>query len=246
MTLSARTASAIVIGNELLSGKVQESNLLELSRVLRTLGIRLVRAVIVPDEVPVIRAEVEALRKSSDVVFTSGGVGPTHDDVTVQAVAEAFGVEAVVDPTLEKLLRESYGERLSEAHLRMALVPRGATLVSVSDIKWPTTLMHNVFMLPGVPEIFRMKLDAVRAHVSGPRPFVSRAVFLALEEAEIKTPLDGVVAAHPEVEIGSYPKWFDPRYRTKITFDAHDASAVDAALADFVARCDPAVIVGVE
>src|SRR5690606_36765367 len=156
---------------------------------------------------------VEALRTSSDVVFTSGGVGPTRDDVTVQAVAEAFGVEAVVDPTLEKLLRESYGVRLSEAHLRMAHVPRGATLVSVSDIKWPTTLMHNVFILPGVPEIFLKKLDAVRAHVSGQRPFVTRAVFLELEEAELKTPLDGVVAAPPEVELGSYPKWFDPRYR---------------------------------
>ncbi|MFO7181112.1 MAG: molybdopterin-binding protein [Pseudomonadota bacterium] len=244
--LRAQTASAIVIGNELLSGKVQESNLLELSRVLRTLGIRLVKAVIVPDEVPVIRAEVESLSKASDVVFTSGGVGPTHDDVTVEAVAQAFGVEAVVHPTLEKLLRESYGERLGDAHLRMALVPRGATLVSVSDIKWPTTLMHNVFMLPGVPEIFRMKLDAVRAHVTGPQPFVSRAVFLGLEEAEIKDALDAVVAAHPGVEIGSYPKWFEPRYRTKVTFDARDASAVDAALSDFVTRCDPSSVVHVE
>jgi molybdenum cofactor synthesis domain-containing protein len=246
MTLTASTAAAIVIGNELLSGKVEEKNLFELSRLLRQLGIRFVRAVLVPDEIPVIRREVAELSQSTDVVFTSGGVGPTHDDVTIEAVAQAFGVDQVIEPRLEALLRRTYAERTTEAHLRMALVPRGAELVSASDAHWPATLMQNVFILPGVPEIFRMKLESVRSHLRGLSPFVSRAVFLRLEEVDLKTELDAVVMRHPEVEIGSYPKWRDPTYRTKITFDARDSQLVALALEDFVARFTPGAIVRVE
>ena len=244
--LSASTAAAIVIGNELLSGKVEEKNLLELSRLLRELGIRFVRAVVIADEIAVIRREVEELSRSVDVVFTSGGVGPTHDDVTIEAVAQAFGVDCVVDPVLERLLKKVYGESLTEAHLRMALVPRGAELVSKSDAHWPATLMRNVFVLPGVPEIFRMKLESVRAHLSGSRPFISQAAFVNLEEVELKERLDSVVQRHPDVEVGSYPKWRDPTYRTKVTFDARDRAAVESALADFLARLEPEALVRVE
>jgi molybdenum cofactor synthesis domain-containing protein len=236
MTLVAETAAALVIGNELLSGKTQESNLIELARLLRPIGVRLVRAVIVPDDTELIASEVRALSRDTGVVFTSGGVGPTHDDVTIEAVARAFGVDVVLDPYLERLVRERYAERVTEAHLRMALVPRGAELVGVSDAKWPATLIRNVFVLPGVPEIFRMKLDAVRTHLRGTQPFASRAAFVAIEEAELKPLLDAIVAAHPGVEVGSYPKWLEPSYKTKITFDAQDANAVEAALLDFTAR----------
>lgn len=246
MTLVAETAAALVIGNELLSGKIQEANLVELSRLLRALGIGLLRAVIVPDDVQVIARELGLLRAAADVVFTSGGVGPTHDDVTVQAVARCFGVEAVLDPTLERMLRDVYGERCTDAHLRMAMVPQGALLLSTTDVKWPTPLMGNVFILPGVPEIFRAKLDVVRAHLNGHRPFASKAVFLRLDEAELTFALDQVVAGHPEVEVGSYPKWFEPRYKTKVTFDARSEQAVDSALADFVARFDPELIARVD
>lgn len=244
--LRASTAAAIVIGNELLSGKVEEKNLLELSRMLRELGIRFVRAVVIGDEIEVIRREVEELSRTVDVVFTSGGVGPTHDDVTIEAVAQAFGVDCVVDPVLEQLLKRVYGEGLTEAHLRMALVPRGSELVSQSDAHWPATLVRNVFVLPGVPEIFRMKLEAVRAHLSGSRPFISQAAFVNLEEVELKERLDAVVTRHPDVEVGSYPKWRDPSYRTKVTFDARERSAVERALADFLAQLEPGAVVRVE
>lgn len=242
----AHTAAALIIGNELLSGKIQEGNLIELARLLRALGVRLIRAVFVPDELDVIARAVQELSASADALFTSGGVGPTHDDVTVEAVAQAFGVRAVIDPTLAALLREVYGERCTDAHLRMALVPEGAELVSSPDVRWPTPLMKNVYVLPGVPEIFRMRLDAVRSHLQGPRPFVSRAVFLNLDEPELTPTLNAVVAAHPDVEIGSYPKWFDPKYKTKITFDGADDDAVTRAFSAFVAHFDPVQIVRVE
>jgi molybdenum cofactor synthesis domain-containing protein len=244
--LRASTAAAIVIGNELLSGKVEEKNLLELSRMLRELGIRFVRAVVIADEIAVIRREVEELSRSVDVVFTSGGVGPTHDDVTIEAVAQAFGVDCVVDPVLERLLKKVYGESLTEAHLRMALVPRGSELVSKSDAHWPATLVRNVFVLPGVPEIFRMKLESVRAHLSGSPPFISQAAFVNLEEVELKARLDAVVTRHPDVEVGSYPKWRDPSYRTKITFDARNRAAVESALSDFLGLLEPGAVVRVE
>ena len=244
--LRAGTAAAIVIGNELLSGKVEEKNLLELSRMLRELGIRFVRAVVIGDEIAVIRREVEELSRTVDVVFTSGGVGPTHDDVTIEAVAQAFGVDCVVDPVLERLLKKVYGESLTEAHLRMALIPRGSELVSKSDAHWPATLVRNVFVLPGVPEIFRMKLESVRAHLTGSRPFVSQAAFVNLEEVDLKERLDAVVTRHPDVEVGSYPKWRDPSYRTKVTFDARDRAAVERALADFLALLEPGAVVRVE
>jgi molybdenum cofactor synthesis domain-containing protein len=246
VTLVAESAAALIIGNELLSGKIQEANLFELARLLRTLGIALTRALIVPDDIEVIANELSALRKQADVVFTSGGVGPTHDDVTVQAVARSFAVKAVLDPTLEGMLREVYGERCTDAHLRMAMVPEGATLLATTDVRWPTPLIGNVFILPGVPEIFRAKLDVIRTHLRGQRPFASKAVFLHLDEAELTQALDQVVALHPSVEVGSYPKWFEPRYKTKITFDGRDEQAVERALADFVARFDSDAIARID
>jgi molybdenum cofactor synthesis domain-containing protein len=232
----AHTAAALLVGNELLSGKVHEANLVELAKTLRSIGVRLRRVVMVPDDMGVIAAEVRALSASHDVVFTSGGVGPTHDDITIEAVAQGFGVRAVVHPEFEALLRIVYGERMTEGHLRMALVPEGAELVSHPETRWPTVLMKNVWILPGVPEAFRMKLAVVRDRVRGAEAFVTREVFTKIDEPDLKPLLDRVVVAHPDVDVGSYPKWFDTRYKTKVTFDATDTTKLDAALADFLAQ----------
>lgn len=229
------TAAAVAIGNELLNGKVRESNLHHLALTLRALGIRLSRVTVIPDDRDAIAHEIAELKASHDVVFTSGGIGPTHDDVTIAAIADAFGVPVDLDAGMRAILQRVYGERLTEDHLRMALVPRGAKLYETAEVQWPTVVMHNVWILPGVPEIFRMKLAVVRAYLRGPGTFVTRSVFTQLEEAELKPLLDRVVASHPSIEIGSYPKWFDATYRTKITFDGESEGGVGAALADFVA-----------
>ena len=230
----ARSAAAALIGDELLSGKISEQNALALARTLRALGISLGRAVLLPDDVATIAEEVRGLSADYDVVFTSGGIGPTHDDKTIEGVARAFGVDASIDPSLATLLRKTYGERCTDAHLRMALVPDGAELLTTTEILWPTIVMRNVWVLPGVPEIFRMKLSVVRAWVSGPRPFLSKAVFTNLEEPELKPLLDEIVEAHAAVHVGSYPKWFDASYKTKITFDSDDEASIDAAIARFL------------
>jgi molybdenum cofactor synthesis domain-containing protein len=235
MDRAPATAAALIIGNELLSGKVEEANLAVLARTLRDLGIALVRVVMVQDDIDVIAREVSALSKSHDWLFTSGGVGPTHDDVTVDAVAKAFGVEVVVHATLEAMVRHHYGDRVTEGHLRMAIAPKGATLETLPDVPWPTVRMGNTWVMPGVPEAFKMKIPVVKARLSGAAAFVSHAVYTKMDEGDLKPLLDRVVAQFPDVEIGSYPKWHDPTYRTKLTFDGRDGARVMAAREAFVA-----------
>lgn len=244
--LVVEQAAALIVGNELLSGKVAEANLVELARALRPLGVTLARVSMLPDELPVLTREIQTLAREYPVVFTSGGVGPTHDDITIDAVAAAFGVKSAEDPTLAGLIRHAYGARCTPAHLRMALVPEGAELALSPSGAWPTPVFRNVWMLPGVPEVFREKLDTIRAWVHGPAPFVSRAVYTKLDEPTLKALIDESVATHPEVEVGSYPRWFEPSYKTKITFDARDGAAVERATREFVAKLPEGALVRVE
>lgn len=223
-----------MVGSELLSGKVQDENSFSLARTLRSLGVSLERVVTLPDDQSAIASEVRDQAARFDVVFTSGGVGPTHDDVTVDAVAEAFGVGTCSSPELEALLSASYGQHYHSARQRMALIPETAHLVTSPDVSWPTIVMRNVWLLPGVPEIFRMKLSVVKSCLRGSRRFASRAVYTQLEEVALKGFLDRLVREHPRVQIGSYPKWFSPLYKTKITFDALRDDDVQAALTAFL------------
>jgi molybdenum cofactor synthesis domain-containing protein len=219
-----------VIGNELLSGKVEDANVAVLARTLRALGIHLRRVVMVEDDVDEIAREVRELSKSHDWLFTSGGVGPTHDDVTIEAVAKAFGVKVVVSPLMEKMLRDHYKGRCTEGHLRMALIPEGAELEATEEVRWPTVRMQNTWVMPGIPEVFRMKIPVVVARIGeGAAPYVSRAVYTKMDEGDLKPLLDAVVARFPDVDVGSYPKWIDPAYKTKVTFDGRDEPRVHEA-----------------
>ena len=241
-----RSASALIIGNELLTGKVAEGNLIVLARLLRTLGIQLRRVVMILDDVETIAREVKSLSEAFDVVFTSGGIGPTHDDVTIEGVARAFGVRVVHAPEIERLIVSHYRDGCTTNHLLLARVPEGARLVSTPRSPWPTVVMRNVWVLPGVPEVFRMKMLHVESVLGVDTPYVSFAVFTTLEESELKPLLDDVVAAHREVDIGSYPKWSDPEYKTKLTFDGLDAAKARAARDAFAAGLPEATLVRIE
>lgn len=244
------TAAAIVVGNELLSGKIADANVQVLAQALRAIGVTLARVVMVPDDIAIIADEIGSLMRTHDWLFTSGGVGPTHDDVTIDAVARAYGRAVTIDPTLASMLRAHYGPRCTDGHLRMALVPEGAELARHADVRWPTIRVENTWLLPGVPEIFRMKLPVAIEAIRRATPataFVSRAVFTRMDEGDLKALLDAVVARFPEVEVGSYPRWpsaeSDARladrpeagYRTKLTFDGTDVVRVDAARDAFLA-----------
>lgn len=238
---SVRTAAALVIGNEILSGKVAEANVVELARLLRSRGIELRRVVVIEDDPEVIAREVASLAAAHTWLFTSGGVGPTHDDVTVEGVARAFGRKVAVSPELEAMIRSHYKERTTEGHLRMALVPEGATLEITEEVKWPTIRIQNTWLLPGVPQIFNLKLAVVAAHIGDHGAFISHAVDTQMDEGDLKAPLDAVVARFPSVFVGSYPKWNDPAYKTRITFDGRDAEDVARARDAFLALLPPRV-----
>ena len=234
--MPARNAAALIIGNEILSGKVEEANVGVLARMLRGLGISFDRIVTVPDDIDIIAREIRALSDAHSWVFTSGGVGPTHDDVTVEAAAKAFGRKVISEPSMEAMLRAHYKDKCTPGHLRMALIPEGAHLETTAEVRWPTIRIENTWLLPGIPEVFRMKLPVVVARIATPedRPFVSRAVFTHMDEGDLKPLLDAVVAAYPDVEVGSYPTWSDPSYKTKLTFDGREAARVDEAKDAFV------------
>lgn len=233
------SAAALVIGNELLTGKVHEGNLVKLAQLLRGRGIELRRAVFVTDDVDIIASEVQALSKAHDWLFTSGGVGPTHDDVTIEAVAKAFGVPVQESDVLAAMIRSHYGDRCTEGHLRMALMPSGAALEVTPEVRWPTLRMGNVWLLPGIPEIFQLKLQVVAAHLGTLDAFLSRAVFTNMDEGDLKPLLDAVVRDFPDVSVGSYPKWHDPSYKTKLTFDTRDPARLAAATDAFLALLPP-------
>ncbi len=228
-----KTAGIILVGNEILSGKIEDANALYLCRELRRLGVDVRKIAVIPDEVDVIAAEVAAAHRAWDVVFTSGGVGPTHDDVTIEGVARALGVAVVRHPRLAGLLGQYYGERLNEAHLKMAEVPEGAELVGVESLRFPTVVMRNVYILPGVPEIFRQKFDAIRERFRGD-PIHLKNVFVRIGEGTLAGHLNELLREYPALLLGSYPELSNPEYRVKVTLESRDLSYLEAALAVFL------------
>ena len=238
------TAAILLIGNEILSGKVEDQNARHLIRELRELGVALRHIEVVPDVTDEIARSVRALSGRFHWVFTSGGVGPTHDDVTLAAVAAAFGVELARDAALEALLRDRFGDHLNERDLRMADLPVGARLEHGPEgpgVHWPVVVVRNVWILPGVPSIFRRKFDAVR-ELFRATPIHTRALYSRAFEGAIADDLDAVAAAFPGVEIGSYPHLEAQDYRVKITLDGRDLSQVAQALSDLAVRLGDAVV----
>ncbi|MDQ7007401.1 MAG: molybdopterin-binding protein [Acidobacteriota bacterium] len=221
---SSRRSALLLIGSELLSGRVQDENLRFLARELWELGVSVERAVMVGDDIEEIATTLSALADRHDWVFTTGGIGPTHDDLTIDAVARAFGVEVVTAPRLEQLIRARWGDRTTAAHLRMARVPRGAVLEGGDQPGWPTVRMENVVILPGVPAILRRKFQALRERFRCGR-FHRRSVAYAAEEVDLAPILERVAAKHPAVRIGSYPQ----EDHVLITLEGRDDPQVQAA-----------------
>lgn len=238
-----KTAAALIIGNEILSGKITDTNTAFLAKGLFSLGIELRRVVVCGDDVAVIKQELNDLRSAHDLVFTSGGVGPTHDDVTIEGVAAAFGRSVVRSPAVEHVIRDYYGARATEAHFRMANMPAGAEMIRSAEAPWPTVVIENVYVLPGVPEIFELKFNDLRKRFDEGRQFHSRAVYTRAGEGEIAALLERIASRHPQVMVGSYVTWQAADYRTKITFDGLDPVDIDRAANLLVEELDPTLLV---
>lgn len=239
------SASLAVIGNEILSGKVTDTNTPFLARELRGLGVCLERVVIIPDEIDQIAADVFELSERSDVVFTSGGVGPTHDDITMDGVAAAFGLPLVEHAELRHAIENFVGSRVNAAHLKMAQIPEGAELIVDDKLAFPTVLVRNVYILPGIPELFQAKVLSLRDRFCV-RPYFMRQVLVRDNETRIAEFLNATLLAFPELLLGSYPKLSDPNYRVRLTLESKDETYLERALDDLVSRLPDGCVFCVE
>lgn len=240
--MSIPTAAILVIGDEILSGKVEDANARLLIGELRQLGVALRRILVVPDEVADVAAAVRELSARFDHVFTSGGVGPTHDDVTIVGIAAAFDKPVIRHPELEQRLKAYFGAGADESKLRMADVPENAELLEMPDWRWPVLVCGNVYILPGVPELFRKKFLAMRERFRV-EPFFTHAIYTLEEEFDIADALREVADANPAVAIGSYPNFATPDYRVKVTLESKDNVALKTTLTELLRKLDGGRIV---
>lgn len=219
------TGALLVIGDEILSGRTQDKNVAQVALWLNEQGIRLAEVRVVPDDVPRIVEAVNALRERYDYLFTTGGIGPTHDDITVDAMAAAFGVPVIVHPEARKILQDYYRDRpggLTDARLRMARVPEGAELVPNPYSGAPGVKMGNVYILAGVPQIAASMLEGLTGKLQGGRPVVSVTVGARVAESDVADLLRETEATNPGVAIGSYPFFREGRHGANFVIRSED------------------------
>ena len=229
------TAAALIIGNEILSGRTQDQNLSFLGARLGELGIRLKEARVVSDDAEDIAAALDVLRARYDYVFTTGGIGPTHDDITADSVARAFGVGIDYHPEVYSMLKawfESKGLQANEARMRMARIPDGASVLDNELTLAPGFQIENVFVLAGVPSIARKMFDGAKKRLSGGAPMRSRAIKVHVGEGTVAEQLGAIQAAFPDIDIGSYPWSEDGAYGTSLVMRGTQPGRVDEVFAE--------------
>jgi molybdenum cofactor synthesis domain-containing protein len=223
------TAGILVIGNEILSGKIVDTNSPFFCQELRGLGVDVERILTIPDVVETIASEVRAMSQSYDFVFTSGGIGPTHDDLTIEGVAAAFDRTVETNKSLEDRLRRAIGDDLTESQLKMAKLPEGATLIDSGDKWFPLVVVENVYIFPGIPEALRKKFEAASDRFSGV-PYVLKRVYVKNSESDIVETLNALLEVFPDLILGSYPKLREASYQVLLTLESRDEDYVQRAL----------------
>ncbi|MDA8088868.1 MAG: molybdopterin-binding protein [Nitrospiraceae bacterium] len=227
-----RTAAVIIIGNEILSGKVKDENSHFLAVELRQLGVKLSLVAVIPDDVDEIASTVASCAKKYDYVFTSGGIGPTHDDVTMKGVAMAFGRRLVLNDRLKELIVKRCGVP-SDVVMRMAEMPEGSELIELNGINFPPVRLENVFVFPGIPEFLKKKFAALKERFRD-KPFLSSRIYINGEECLIADSLDSIARKFPSVEIGSYPKIAEKEYKVLVTLEAREEEALKQAVEELL------------
>ncbi len=227
--IMSKTAGIIIIGNEVLSGKTQDINSTFLCRELRLLGVDVQRVTVIPDERELIGRTAARFSAKWDFVFTTGGVGPTHDDVTIEGIAHGFGVPAVIHPRLERRLSERYGDDLNEARLRMAMVPEGAELLAGGAMFAPVVRVNNVYIFAGVPRILQDRFNVIKERFRG-APYHLRNIYIRDGEGVIAATLNALLERFPDILLGSYPVIDNPEYRVKVTVESKSGHYLNEAV----------------
>jgi molybdenum cofactor synthesis domain-containing protein len=226
------TACLLIIGNEILSGRTDDANLAFLARGLNDVGVQLREARVIPDVPEVIIATVQTVREQFDYVLTTGGIGPTHDDITTECVARSFGLKLVLNEEAHRRLAAHYARRgaeLNEARLRMAHLPEGALLIDNPLSAAPGFRVGNVFVLAGVPIVCKAMFEQVKGMLQGGASVLTRSVTCDLSEGNLAADLSAIQDAYPKVEIGSYPFWRPDMAGVSLVMRSADATALDGA-----------------
>jgi FAD synthetase len=239
-------AGIVVIGNEILSGKTVDSNSAFLARELRQLGVTLKRITVIPDEMDVIAETVREFHQQFDIVFTSGGVGPTHDDITIEGVARALGRRVLIHPELEIRIREYLnGRPVNSAHLKMAEVPEGAELLMDGRLRFPTIKIENIYILPGIPEILQQKFLALKDRFIVD-PYYLKIIYTNELESTLAAHLNKTLELYPDLLLGSYPKIGSDDYKVKVTLESKDKNYVERAFSHLLTLLPQGSIVKIE
>ncbi|HXX80439.1 MAG TPA: competence/damage-inducible protein A [Thermodesulfovibrionales bacterium] len=240
-----RSAGILIIGNEILSGKVKDSNSSFLASELRALGVCLMRISVIPDDIEVIGREAVQFSEAYDLVFTSGGVGPTHDDVTTEGIAKGFKVKVVPHPELVAYFHTHYGDRVNPAIMKMAEVPEGAELIHAPGMGFPLVLFKNIFILPGIPQYLIKKFSVIKERFRSTAIHLKR-LFLRANESDIAETLNSVVRTYSDVAFGSYPILENPEYSIIVTAESRSEDALNQSVAELISRLPRTVIVRAE
>ena len=227
------TAAVLIIGNEILSGRTQDANLSYIAQGLAAAGVVLREARVIPDVAETIIATVNALRATHDYVFTTGGIGPTHDDITAECVARAFGLELTIHPEAHRQFLSYYAPgELNEARLRMAKTPDGAALIPNPISRAPGFHIGNVFVMAGIPRVMQAMFDNVKPNLRGGPPVLSRTVSCSVPEGIIAEGLGAIQNRHADLDIGSYPYTRRGTFGVALVLRGRDAARLDAARAE--------------
>ena len=239
------TAGLLVIGNEILSGKVRDTNSAYLSVELRKLGVELERILTIPDVIDTIAHEARVMSEAYDFVFTSGGIGPTHDDLTMDAIARAFDRKIVLNQSMVDRMARYSKQPVNDAMKKMALIPEGAEVLDVGGLWFPVVVVGNVYVFPGIPELFEKKFDSIRDRFAGV-PFRLRKIYVRENESEIAETLNKLLEEFPRLMLGSYPRINESNYRVMLTLESRDPDYLNRATDTLVSRLTMDVIHKIE
>jgi len=240
-----KTAGILIIGNEILSGKVKDDNSPYLCRELRSLGVDVKRLVVLPDDEEVIAEQVRSWVGQYSLIFTCGGVGPTHDDVTVAGIARGLGKGVIRDASLLALIQDIHPPPFTEAMLKMTEVPEGAELIMAEGLRYPVVAISNIYIFPGIPEILRKKFDALKEQFRS-TPFFLKKIFVDSPELEIAQHLLAVNRLYPCLGLGSYPVLKHPEYQVMLTLESKDPTYLDRAFLHLLSLLPQEIVVKIE
>jgi len=240
-----KSAGIIIIGNEILSGKIIDANSSFLASELRALGVNVMRITVIPDDVQTIGDEAFLFSGHFDHVFTSGGIGPTHDDVTIEGIAHGFGVNMVPHPILVEWFKNRYGDSVNEAVMKMTLIPEGADLLGTGGRNLPVVLFKNIVVFPGIPELLKRKFLSIKGRFRCAN-FLIKRLFIKAEESSIADSLREVSAKNPDITIGSYPIIGNSEYSIIITAESKSDETLKRAVSELLRLLPERIIFRVE